>query len=84
MFFVSFCEITSAVGPPHSVCRCLERALTISSRAPAAEITWEIVNELNDNELEARLFQPVAKETTRPKPDFYYVKPEFAKRDVTL
>ena len=54
------------------------------TRALAAEITWEVANELDDTELEARLFRPVAKEPNRPQPDFNYVKRELAKKGVTL
>ncbi len=54
------------------------------TRALAAEITWEVANDLDDTELEARLFHPAAKESTRPLPDFAYVKRELAKKGVTL
>ena len=54
------------------------------TRALAAEITWEVANGLDDTELEARLFRPVAKEPIRPQPDFNYVKRELAKKGVTL
>ena len=54
------------------------------SRALAANVTWEVANELDDTELEARLFRPVAGETTRSHPDFSYVKRELAKKGVTL
>jgi len=54
------------------------------TRALAAQITWKVVNELDDTQLEALLFQPVMKESARPKPDFNYVKRELAKKGVTL
>jgi transposase len=54
------------------------------TRALAAELTWEVVNELDDAQLEARLFRPVSRETTRPQPDFDYLKRELAKKGVTL
>jgi transposase len=54
------------------------------TRALAAHITWEVANELDDTQLEARLFHPVVKETTRPQPDFNDLKRELAKKGVTL
>ena len=54
------------------------------TRALAAQITWEVANELDDTQLEARLFHPARKEATRPQPDFTKVKRELAKKGVTL
>ena len=54
------------------------------TRALAAGVTWEVANGLDDTELEARLFRPLAKEPIRPQPDFNYVKRELAKKGVTL
>src|ERR1035437_9595433 len=54
------------------------------TRALAAHVTWAVANELDDTQLEARLFHPVAKETTRPQLDFDYMKRELAKTGVTL
>ena len=54
------------------------------TRALAANITWEVVNELDDTQLEARLFHPAPKETTHPQPDFVAMKKELAKKGVTL
>jgi transposase len=54
------------------------------TRALAAELTWEIVDQLDDAQLEARLFHPLAKETTRPQPNFVAMKKELAKKGVTL
>ena len=54
------------------------------TRALAAELTWEVVNELDDAQLEVRLFRPVPHETTRPQPDFNFMKRELAVKGVTL
>jgi transposase len=54
------------------------------TRALAANVTWEVANELDDTQLESRLFHPVPQETTRPQPDFNYMKRELAKKGVTL
>ena len=54
------------------------------TRALAAGLTWEVVNELDDIHLEALLFHPVVKESARPQPDFNAMKRELTRKEVSL
>ena len=54
------------------------------ARAATASLTWEVANELDDVQLAARLFHHVAKETSRPQPDFELIHKELPKKGVTL
>ncbi len=53
-------------------------------RAQAAGLSWELVNELDDIQLEARLFRRVPPESSRPQPNFALIKKELSKKGVTL
>lgn len=53
-------------------------------RAEAAALSWPLPDELDDGQIEQRLFPPVAKQQGRPLPDFNYVHTEYKKKGVTL
>jgi len=53
------------------------------ARAATASLTWEVANELDDVQLAARLFHHVAKETSRPQPDFELIHKELRRRGHT-
>lgn len=53
-------------------------------RAQAADLKWPLPDDLDEAELERRLFPPVKKATNRPLPDFDYVHTELKKKGVTL
>jgi transposase len=53
-------------------------------RAHSAGFSWPLPDELDDAQLERRLFPPVAAGSTRPKPDFSYIHTELKKKGVTL
>jgi len=53
-------------------------------RANAAGLLWPLPLELDDAQLERRLFPPIARSQTRPLPDFNYIHTELKKKGVIL
>lgn len=53
-------------------------------RAQAAGLSWPLPNELDEGQIELRLFPPVSKEQERPLPDFNDLYLERKKKGVTL
>ncbi len=53
-------------------------------RAIAAGLTWEMISELDDSQLEARLFSKSSTGTSHPQPDFPLIKKELRRKGVTL
>ncbi len=53
-------------------------------RAKAAGLDWPLACELDESEIEKRLFTPVSKRGERPLPDFSYIHTEKKKKGVTL
>lgn len=53
-------------------------------RAKAAGFSWPLPDELDDAQIELRLFPPVAAVHSRPLPDFNYIHTELKKKGVTL
>lgn len=53
-------------------------------RAQAAGMSWPLPDELDDSQIEQRLFPPVAQRKDRPLPDFNYIQTELKKKGVTL
>jgi transposase len=53
-------------------------------RANAAGLSWPLPDELDDGQLERRLFPPKSHEKSRSLPDFNYVHTELKKKGVTL
>jgi len=54
------------------------------ARATAAELTWEIVETIDDAELERRLYPSVVAATERPEPDCVWIHRERRRPSVTL
>ena len=54
------------------------------ARATTAELTWEIVETLDDAELERRLYPSVVGATERPEPDCVWIHRERRRPSVTL
>lgn len=54
------------------------------NRAKAAGLSWPLPDELDDDQLERRLFPPPPKQQKRPLPDFSYIHTELKKKGVTL
>ncbi len=52
--------------------------------AKAANISWPLVQGTSDDDLYARLYQPVAKGVQRPRPDWGYIHQELRRKGVTL
>jgi transposase len=53
-------------------------------RAQAAGLNWPLPDELDDAQIERRLFPPRAQSNKRPLPDFAYIHTELKKKGVTL
>jgi len=53
-------------------------------RAEAAGLTWPLPEELDDAQIEQRLFPPSAKSRGKPLPDFNYIHTELKKKGVVL
>lgn len=53
-------------------------------RAHAAGLSWPLPDELDDAQLERRLFPPKTQDQSRPLPDFNYIRTELKKKGVTL
>lgn len=53
-------------------------------RAQAAGLDWPLPDELDDAQIERRLFPPVAPAKSRPLPDYNYIHGELKKKGVTL
>jgi len=53
-------------------------------RAQAAGLGWPLPDELDDAQIEQRLFPPVERPNSRPLPDFNYIHTELKKKGVTL
>jgi transposase len=53
-------------------------------RAQAAGFSWPLPEELDDVQLERRLFPPAVKFRGKPLPDFNYIQTELKKKGVTL
>lgn len=53
-------------------------------RAQAAGLSWPLPEELDDVQIERRLFPPVPSSNSRPLPDFNYIHTELKKKGVTL
>lgn len=53
-------------------------------RAKAAGLSWPLPDELDDQEIEQRLFPSVEKARNKPLPDFNYIHLEMKKKGVTL
>src|SRR5574337_287403 len=53
-------------------------------RAQAAGLGWPLPDDLDDAQIERRLFPPVAPTKSRPLPDFNYIHAELKKKGVTL
>jgi transposase len=54
------------------------------ARAQQADLTWQMVDQLDDTALEARLFPRAAPVSSRPQPDYELVKKELKRKGVTL
>lgn len=53
-------------------------------RAEAAGLSWPLPEELDDTQIERRLFQPAARFRGKPLPDFIHIHTELKKKGVTL
>ena len=53
-------------------------------RAEAAGLLWPLPVELDNAQIERRLFPPVPQSRSRPLPDFSYIRAELKKKGVTL
>lgn len=53
-------------------------------RAESAGLAWPLPGELDDAQIELRLFPPVAPKHRRPLPDFNYIRAELKTKGVTL
>jgi len=71
-------QISKALGCSRStVAEYLHRAL-------AAGLSWPVPDELDDEQIERRLFPPVVSTGAKPQPDCVYIHTELKKKGVTL
>jgi|LakMenE01Jun11ns_1017448.scaffolds.fasta_scaffold9917928_2 transposase len=71
-------KISKAIGCSHGA------VAEYIHRAQAAGYTWPLPEEIDDAQLEKRLFPPSIKHKGKPQPDCNYIQSELKKKGVTL